>query len=161
MPVGNRYLDMQPRTDAQLFDMLFGLFGIGDYTPGDERPWHRFRMVEISKIKALRRKRRITIDQLTLTARWCYRRRIHITSAFGLTEHIGEALRERTLATRHALDERMAAAADRARDLGEADWAQRLLLAQGAYRQPLLDAWREHQQRLTSPHQTPTKAGPS
>ena len=56
----NRALEAQPKNDAQLFDMLHSLFGIGDFDE-DGVPWFRFRMTEIAKLKAIRKRRSITL----------------------------------------------------------------------------------------------------
>ncbi len=156
----NRYLSAEPTTDAQLFDVMHGLFGIGDYADCDDRPYYRFRGIEISKVKSLRKKRGITIDQLALAARYCYRRRLPITTPFDLVEHIGAALRERALARREVQGQRMSQAADLARASGEPDWADRLLLAQGAHRQGVLDEWAAWQHTSEPPIRQPEGASP-
>lgn len=141
----SRYLDMTPTTDAELFDMLHGLFGLGDYVEGDDKPYHRFRMVEISKIKSMRKKRALGLDQLAATARYLYRRGGHVRNAYGLIEHMGPALRERALARQMEVGESMVAASAEARATGQDEWADRLLMAQGSYRQLVLEQWRTHQ----------------
>jgi len=137
----NRYLEVDPSSDAELFDMLRAMFGIGDWMDSDERPYHRFRMVEISKLKALRGKRRIRVEQMVVAARYCFRRRIPIKAPYQLVSYMGEAMYQRSLEQRAELGTRMSQAANDARRLGQEQWAQRLLLAQGAARQGVLDEW--------------------
>lgn len=139
----NRHLDVEPTTDAALFDMLHGLFGVGDYVEDDPKPYHRFRMIEISKIKAMRKKRGIALDQLACTARYLYRRGGHVRATYGLVEHMGPALRERALARQTAVRQQMLTASDEARALGQDGWADRLLLAQGSFRAEVLQQWQQ------------------
>lgn len=132
--------------DAQLFDQLHTLFGIGDYNEDDGRPWFRFRMLEIGKLKAMRKKRGLTIADLMTAAEYCDRRDIKITAPWQLIGHLFEAKRERRQWEQKAFDREIDDAVVCERSLADHDqtWVDRLLLARGPYRKEVLEQWREH-----------------
>lgn len=143
----NRYLAMEPQTDAELFDMLHGLFGIGDFDEDDERPWHRFRITEISKIKAMRTKRHISLADFALAARYAYRHRMKINNSWQLPPQILEARREAKATAVSDLSQEIQAAIDAESSSGRPDsewWVERLMRAAGPYRREVLDEWLEH-----------------
>lgn len=149
-----RPLDIVPTTDAEVFDLIHGAFGIGDYDPDDDRPWHKFRMVEISKIKAIRTKRRWTFDDFAMVARYCKSHRIRVLRAWDLLEHYSKARLEQRALARARPDERveMAVAAERIAALPDSqEWISRLQLSAGKGREAVLEAWAEARERTFAP----------
>lgn len=138
---------MQPATDAQLYDYIHALFGVGDWMDADGRPWHKARMVEIAKIKAIRKKRRFSIADLVMLADHCYRRRRPIRQTFDLLQWWPDAVRERTANARSQVDIEIERALEieRARPDG-GEWVDRFLLAQGGGRQIVLNRWKQERQ---------------
>lgn len=145
---------MDPRTDAEVFDMIHGAFGIGDYNPDDPTPWHRFRMVEISKIKAIRLKRRWSFADFATTARYCKRHRHRIEKTWDLLQHYGAARLESIDTARAQRDVRVEAAVNAEREAQQPDWeawVARLELSAGSGRVALLEEWATTRQRTLSP----------
>lgn len=140
----NRFLEMEPKDDAALCDMLHGLFGIGDWMDGDSKPWYRARGIEIAKIKAMRRKRGLRIPELVLTARYCYRLQIPIRAPWELVKHIQDARKEQVATAVSDLSAQVQAAIEWEQTQSEqgTDWVGRLLRAQGSYRRDVLEEWK-------------------
>ena len=133
--------------DAALFDQLHTLFGIGDYNEDDPKPWFRFRMLEIGKLKALRRKRALSVGDLMLAAEYCDKKRIRITASWQLVAHISIAKKYQREWLAEKLERDIADAVAHERSLPDPDqeWASRLLLARGSIRQDVLNQYREAQ----------------
>lgn len=132
---------VEPTTDGQLFDMLHGLLGIGDFD--ESVPWFQFRMTEIQKLKAMRRKRKLSLKAIAMAGRYCYRRRITVRHSWEVCTFIVPAARE-------AASQRVSEVAQQIRDAVEnersrpdpdADWIARLLRARGDYRHEVLAKW--------------------
>lgn len=133
----------EPVTDADLFDLLHRYFGIGDYEwMLDEDPWHKVRMREVAKIKAIRRKRNLRVEDVALLADYCRRHRKRIGKAFDLLEWWPYAVRERTANERFRTDPELERALEieRARPDGT-EWVDRLLRARGPGLRVALDRW--------------------
>lgn len=142
--------DMHPTTDTEVFEMLHGLFGIGDYNADDAKPWHKFRMVEVSKIKAIRTKRRWTFGDFAEVARYCSRQNIAIKRTFDLLAHHGAAMLEVSRNARQRREDVFQEAVDLELAAGLPDsleWAERLQLAAGRHREELLEEWRQTRER--------------
>lgn len=131
--------------DAALFDQLHALFGIGDYNEDDPKPWFRFRMLEIGKLKALRRKRGLSVGDLMLAAAYCDRKRIRISASWQLVSHISIAKREHREWLAEQLERDIATVVAHERSFPDPDqeWISRLLLARGSLRQDVLNQYRE------------------
>lgn len=141
---------MEPSTPAEVFDMIHGLFGIGDYSEDDPDPWHRFRMVEISKIKAIQKKRRWTCAEFASAARYCHRHGITITKTWDLLPFHGQAAIEDIQNARLRKEAALQEAVALERSVGwddSSEWANRLELSSGRGREELLEEWRETRQR--------------
>jgi hypothetical protein len=138
-----RPIDLVPTNDAQLFDMLHGLFGIGDYADESKTPWHRVKITETSKIKAIRKRRNYSIEDFAMLARHCARRGAPIGRVWDLLKYWPEASREHRLWLRQEIDRRIeaAVAVERARPDASEEWVDRLLLASGPGRELVLDEW--------------------
>ena len=137
----------RPKTDAELFDLIHKLFGVGDWDAdldGPQKPWHKVRMTEIGKIKAIRRKRHYSIEDFAYLAQFCYQQHRRITKTFDLLEHWPDALRARTLNARSRIDHEIQAALEleQQREDGR-EWVERFLLAQGAGRIAALNRWKQ------------------
>lgn len=136
-------LSREPANDAQLFDMLHSLFGIGDYDDSKQQ-WFEFRMKEIAKLKAIRRRRQVLIGSLALAARYCVYNKISISESYELCQHIDDARRD---ARRRAVPEitaeiaRAVQAERRRHGADSKEWIDRLLRARGSYRREVLDEW--------------------
>lgn len=134
----------KPTNDAELFDLLHQLFGIGDWDADlDSKPWHKARIAEIGKIKQIRRKRRYSIEDFAYLAQFCYTHHRRITKTFDLLEHWPDALRERTRNARSRIDDEIQAALEleQQRPDGQ-EWVERFMLAQGAGRIAALTRWK-------------------
>lgn len=145
----NRELDTVPASDAELFDMLHSLFGIGDFDDSKDILWFRFRMNEIGKLKALRRKRRISLADMALTARYCRRIGEPIDAGWRLCGFIADAKREarRIAVPELTRDVAEAVALERSLPVPDESWIQRLLLARGPHRADVLDEYRQGARR--------------
>jgi hypothetical protein len=137
---------VKPPTDGDLFDLLHRLFGIGDYSDDDKLPWWRFRILEIGKLKAMRRKRRLTVADLMVTAYFCDAHNFHIAAPWQLVNYLPAAKHNQQEWRDHQLERDVAEAIAYERALPEPDyvWADRLLLARGKHREELLAEWRQH-----------------
>jgi hypothetical protein len=92
--VVNRALEVQPKTDGALFDMLHSLFGVGDFDETGAMPWFRFRIVEIAKLRAIRKRRSITLADYAMTARYCHQHHEQVKESWQVCGFIADAKRE-------------------------------------------------------------------
>lgn len=142
--------DIHPTTDAEVFEMLHGLFGIGDYDEDDEKPWHKVRMVEIAKIKAIRTKRHWSFGEFAMVARYAHANGHRITKAWDLLQHHGPARLDEINNARLHREGRAQAAAALELQVGLPDsdeWAGRLVRATGRARDDLLEEWESTRKR--------------
>lgn len=142
----NRYLEAEPATDAALFDMVHGLFGVGDFNDSSiENPWWKFRAREIAKLKTIRKKRQVTLRDFALAARYCFTNRIAVRETYQLCPHLLDAKREARLRRVSDLAQGIASAVEIERGKSQPDTKviERLLLAQNTGRQVVLDEWLE------------------
>lgn len=139
----SRYLHAEPATDAALFDMLHALLGVGDYDDSADVPWFKFRMVEIQKIKVLRRRRGVSLGEFALAARYCYRRRIPVRRSWEVCGYIPAAKKQARASRVSDLAASIATAVENERSRADCDerWVGRLLRAQGPARAEVLAAW--------------------
>lgn len=139
-----RPIDAQPTTNAEVFEMLHGLFGIGDYADDDPIPWHKMRMTEISKIGAISKKRRLAPEDFAMLARYAVHHGKRITKTWDLLQFYGPALRERAAEIRQRPDQSIEAAVEAERAIGDAltgQWVDRLYLARGDGQRAVLQEW--------------------
>ena len=136
-----------PKNDAELFDLIHTYFGVGDWDAdldGSVRPWHKVRMAEIAKLKAIRKKRRFTLPDFTMLVEFCHRQRLPVRTTFALLEHWPDAVRDRAANARSQLDVEVERALEIERHRPDgAEWVERFLRAQGGGRVALLQRWRE------------------
>jgi hypothetical protein len=151
----NRALEVQPKTDAALFDMLHSLFGIGDFDEAGDVPWFRFRMTEIAKLKAIRKRRGITLADFAMTARYCQRHREQVKESWQLCGFIADAKREARRIAVPELSQEVHAALEAERALpgpNSTYWVERLLLTRGPFRRDVLDGWKQsREQAIATP----------
>lgn len=136
---------IHPKNDSELFDLIHLMFGIGDFDEAlDSQRWFQFRTREIAKIKAIRRKRRISVEDLTMLATYCHDRGESIKATFDLLEHWPAAVRHRTANARFQIDEDVTRAIQVERERADGgEWVDRFLRAQGHGREVLLNRWRK------------------
>jgi hypothetical protein len=137
--------------DAQLWDHLQRLFGVGTWDDGHE-PFWRYRTREAAKIKARRARLHVTVAELVIAADYCKAHRIDIRNAAWLYRHLADAKtwhnQQQRALTAASLDELIAdaVAAETTAD-PDSPWIDRLIRAHGPHRQEVYDAW-----TATSPH---------
>lgn len=135
-----------PETDAQLYDLLRELFGVGtfdDVAGGNER-WHEARMREIAKIRAVRRSRRVPADALGIAALYCHSHSIPVLYPSQLYAHIPAAKKAWEHARASRDDDSYDAAVEYERNQPDDLWLSRLLRATGqAHRQHTLNEWKK------------------
>lgn len=142
-----------PTSDGQLLDLLHAAFGVGDFDEAGDVPWWKFRMIELAKLKAIRRRRNISLADFTLAIRYCQRHQVQVSASWQVCGYIADAKRE---ARRIAVPE-LSAEVNRAihaeRTLPGPDseaWIERLLLARGPFRRDVLDEWTKCRQSVNA-----------
>lgn len=137
-----------PETDAQLFDLVHELFGVGDWDRDlDAQPWHKVRMAEIAKVKAIRKRYNYSITELTELARFVHERQYRVTKTWDLLQHYPAYRRQRAVNARLRLDQEFEEILEVERGRLDGDeWVTRLLLSQGIGREELVRKWREERQ---------------
>lgn len=149
--------DAAKATDATVFDALHRLFGAGDFT-GGEGEWHRWRMREISKIKAYRSKRNVDPFELVDAARYCRKRGIWIKAHWQLYEHLPAAGRERLSQAKQDetadLEALIQDAIEQEAANPDSPWVDRLIRAAGQAREEVYREWLEWSSAYRSRHGT-------
>ena len=137
-------------TDATVFDTLHRLFGAGDFA-GTDAEWPRWRMQQISRIKAYRSKRNVDPFELVEAAHYCRRREIWVKAHWELYEHLPAVSRERIAKVQQAravdLEDAIADAIAIEAENPDSQWITRLIRAAGPARQEVYDAWLEWSSR--------------
>jgi hypothetical protein len=142
----------EPTTDAQLFDLVHELFGIGDWDRDlDAKAWHQVRGAEIAKVKAIRKRYNYSIPELAELARFVHDRQYRVAKTWDMLSHYGEfrrvRARERADNERRRLDQdyELALETERGRLDGD-EWVTRLLVSTGIGREEVLRKWHEERQ---------------
>ena len=141
-----------PKTDAQLFDLVHELFGIGDWDRDlDAKAWHQVRGAEIAKIKALRKRYNYSVEELAELAKFAHDRQLRVSKAWDLIGYYNQFRRHRARAradiARQRLDQEFDEILEIERGRLDGDeWVTRLLLSTGIGREELLRKWREERQ---------------
>ncbi len=132
-------------TDATVYDELHALFGAGEYV-GDGTDWHKYRMTEISKIKAYRSKRNTDPSDLVIAARWCRAHGIWIRAHWQLYEHLQDALRDDRAGQAQEqvadLEDAIQKAIEIEASVPDSPWLDRLIRAAGKAREEVYGEWR-------------------
>ena len=160
----NRALEVQPKSDAALFDMLHSLFGIGNFDEDGTVPWFRFRMTEIAKLKAIRKRRSITLADYAMTARYCQRHQVQVKESWQLCGFIADAKREARRIAVPELSQEIHDALALERALPGPDsvtWIERLLLTRGPFRREVLDEWKQSREQAVTTPVTTNQGDPS
>lgn len=135
-----------PINDGALFDMLHGLFGIGDFNDSTEdQRWFQHRIREIVKIKAIRKRRSITVHDFALAARYCFNHQLPIHESYQICAYVLDAKREKRLRLVSSVAQEVDKAVEIERAKAEPDqqMIDKLLRARATGRQVVLDEWRE------------------
>jgi hypothetical protein len=143
----------EPKSDAELFDMLHEIFGIGDFDETGAVPWFRFRIAEIAKLKAIRKRRSITLADYAMTARYCHRHGERVKESWQVCGFIADAKREARRIAVPALSLDISAALEAERALPGPDsaiWVERLLLTRGPFRRDVLNEWKQSREQAVT-----------
>lgn len=128
--------------DAELYDHVHRLFGVGDWPNPSGQPYWQYRATQVHISKATRTKRRVSCADLAVAAEYCKAHGIDIRHMSWLYHHLADAKRwdqqrQRSFAAAD-LDEAIATAVAIETN---PDWVDRLVRARGPYRQEVYDAW--------------------
>lgn len=133
---------------GDVFDALQARFGIGWYDDlvANDPPYHRVRMTEIAKIKAMTKKRRLSWQDWAVGIWYCDVAGIPVTASWEVVQQIDEGY-----AAMRAANRAREAAAEmfdvedvmaEAWAAGEHEFAVRLQRADPAHQRALMDEWR-------------------
>jgi len=136
-----------PTTPAELHDLLHEMFGIGNYDDlASTDPWFRARMTEISKLRAMLKRRHCTVEEVAVAAHYARDAGKPIHAAWQVFLLVPDALKaQRAARAQRTLDDLHAAIHDAAAEayaLGEHEWADRLMRAANSTAASVLDEWR-------------------
>src|SRR6478735_6520650 len=133
-----------PETDAQLFDLVHELFGVGDWDPDlDTKAWFQIRGAEIAKVTAIRKRYNYSIQEMTALARFVHERQYRVTKTWDLLQHYPAYRRQRAVNARQRLDQEFEEILEIERGRLDGDeWVTRLLLSTGNGREELVRKWR-------------------
>lgn len=137
---------MTASAEGKLFDRLHQRFGIGTMLTEDEEPW-RMRAREIAKIRAMVKKRGVSLESLNETVDYLIATDKTITQSWELFSAVPDAKRwkrEQPVVT--PVRERLEAAATEAFEMGEGDWVYRLTAASDDAAEYVLADWSEWKQ---------------
>jgi hypothetical protein len=134
----------QPKTEAALYDLLQQRFGIGSWDEATAKvPFYRARMTEISKLKAMMKRRRVRIEEIVLAADYASARQIPIRETWQIFELVPDALKDQRMNGRADIEERLQKAAEEAMALGRQDWAVRLYNTDRRSGEAVLAEWEQ------------------
>ncbi len=131
-----------PHTDGALFDYLHQWWGIGDYDEDTHGPWWKWRRNQVARVKASRTKREASLAELYIAALYCRATNQRVEGVTWLYRHIAAGWRWWEGQPVH--DPTLTAYADAVRiESANPDptWLHRLMRADPAHRQALLDQW--------------------
>lgn len=128
-------------SEGELFDYLTERFGIGDYDEGSGVPYWKYRGTEISKIKAMLKRRGVTVQEMMLAANFAAERKMTVRAAWDLLSLIPPAKRAASKPSRVSDAERLQEAARDAAARGMLDWASRLVAADPSEADRVLAEW--------------------
>lgn len=143
---------MIPRNESALYDLMQERFGIGVWDEADPKvPYWKARGTEVAKLKAQMRRRKLTIEDLTIAVDYAYAEARPITGVWQLCDLVGVAKKARRDADRDAqresLVEEKNEAAAQAYARGDEGWAARLYAADTESAPVVLEQWRAHMER--------------
>lgn len=123
-----------PTTPAQMVDKLHEMFGIGQADDiASDVPWHRDRMIQIAKLKAMLKSRRASLVEVNIAADYAQAQGKNVHEIWQVFSLIPEAMKarfeknyNRETGVKH---EEIQAAITEALELGEDEWADRLMRA--------------------------------
>jgi DNA-binding FadR family transcriptional regulator len=117
-----------------MVDKLHELFGIGEADDiAASLPWHRDRMIQIAKLKAMLKSRRASLTEVNIAADYAYTHGKPIHEVWQVFALIPEAMKARFQNARRQTEgvkyAEIEAAIEEAIDQGESEWAERLMRA--------------------------------
>lgn len=137
----------RPETPAELYDLLREYFGIGDWDDSKPKmPYFRARMTEISKLKAMLKRRRCTVAEVAIAAEYARREYKPIHAAWQVFVLVPEALSAQRALDRQSQPDLLAEAISEAVEAGEMAWADRLMRVGPHDAADVLNAWKERDQ---------------
>lgn len=133
-------------TDAQVWDRLHEVFGIGDWDPETSpKTWAMYRVGEIGVMKRIRASRHVTTGELLQTVEYCRAKGIDIRHPSWLYKHLRDAAawaRAETAAeATRDIDELIAQAIEIEAAKPDSSWLDRLIRAAGTYREEVYREW--------------------
>lgn len=139
-----------PATEAALFDYLGKHFGLGHYDElASAEPWWKHRGGEIAKIKASRRARDVSIEQLWIAARYAQAHQITIRNFTWLYKLIPDATTWHRAQVQaqdaEMFEELYESAISFEFEQVDSTWLDRLNRAQGEVRKDVYTQWLETQ----------------
>jgi hypothetical protein len=144
-------------TASDAWDHIHRLFGVGDWSPDDEQPWWEFRRDQAMRLKARMTRLNLTPEEVMRCADYCKAEGIDIRNATWVTKHYYEAKKwaeqRENERSRHDVEDRISEAIATEMDHDhDSPWISKLMLAQGSYREEVLDEWQAwNRQRSSSP----------
>lgn len=143
----NQQWERTPISDAQLFDLLSRLFGYGTYDDAvSDTPFWQYRMKEITKVAASRKKANCSLLEATRIAKYCKQTGVAITGPAQLWKYRADARRwwqQQLQAEREAqLDAELREAIAIEFENPHSNFLDRMLRASGDYRKEVLAEWK-------------------
>lgn len=140
-----------PQNHSALYDLMQQRFGIGDYDEADSTlPYWKARGIEIARLKAQMRRRRLTIEDLTKAVWYAEREKQPITAVWQLCGLVGlakRAWREHLAIPQTDQRDALNRAASLAWERGDHGWAYRLNACDLPSAAVVLEQWYEHLER--------------
>ena len=134
-------------TPGEAFDIMAEKFGVGDYDEWTATvPYWRWRMGEVAKIRAMMRRRRVSMQELVIAIEYAVAHRKPITESYQIFNLVPDALAEHFANERshrkHAASVDAETLAAEAMAAGETLWAQRLMAADRSSVAEVAEAYR-------------------
>lgn len=118
---------MNVASEAALYDLIRERFGVGDYDDSGDVPWFKARNMEISKLRAQMKRRRVSIEDMVIAVWYADREKRPITAVWQLCQLVRDARKAyREFTTGPGLREQLNEAAAHAHEHGLDQWAERL-----------------------------------
>ncbi len=153
MGENTRWRDRDPSSPAEAYDMLRFFFGLGDWSDLSEQKWYEARNKEIAKLKSSMTRRRCSLAEVVLAARFCAAHQVTVKYVTDIFKHLADAKAEQRVNARPQLDVEVEAAVAFEQGLADdrsAEWVATLSRAQGTYREGVLAEWRRSRGLMTS-----------
>lgn len=123
-------------SDAEAFDLMHRAFGLGG------EPFYQERMRNIAIIRAMRKKRNVSLAELEAAINFAKERRrwvVGVNDVFRMVTEAKAAERKKRAAS--SIDDEIQAAIEHERALPESEWLEILVRSVGAERQEVYRRW--------------------